>query len=118
MPRHHLVPQFLLRNFANKREELRAWPRDDLTSGHPISVNRACNEIGFYRIEVDDLEPWARGGHDPEQVEKVLSALEGDAAAVVAQLIESEIPHTEQDLFHLAFSSRCSRPEGGSFATT
>ena len=102
MPHHHLVPQFLLRNFANKRDELRARARDDLTSGHLTSVSRACNEIGFYRIEADDLEPWARDGHDPEQVEKLFSALESDAAAVVAQLIESEIPHTEQDLFHLA----------------
>ena len=65
MPHHHLVPQFLLRNFANKRDELRARARDDLTSGHLTSVNRACNEIGFYRIEADDLEPWARDGHDP-----------------------------------------------------
>jgi Protein of unknown function (DUF4238) len=30
VPRHHLVPQFLLRNFANQRDQLRAVTRDDL----------------------------------------------------------------------------------------
>jgi hypothetical protein len=102
VPRHHLVPQFLLRNFANERDQLRARARDDLSSAHLTTVKNACNEIGFYRIEADDLEAWARDGHDPELVEKVLSGLEADAADVVARLIERKIPRAEQDLFHLA----------------
>ena len=59
-------------------------------------------------------------GMIPEQVEKLFSALESDAAAVVAQLIESEIPHTEQDLFHLALFVAVQSTRGlpCSFATT
>lgn len=101
MPRHHLVPQFLLRNFANDHQQLRARSRDDLSNGHLTSVKYACNQIGFYRIEAEDLESWAREGHNPELVESVHAAVEGDAAIVIERLLAGTIPQTRQELFDL-----------------
>lgn len=115
MPRHHLVPQFLLRNFADERDQLRARARDDLSSAHLTTVKNACNEIGFYRIEADDLEAWARDGHDPELVEKILCSLESEAADVIGRLTECQIPRTEKDLLHLALFAAVQSTRGWRF---
>jgi hypothetical protein len=102
MDRHHIVPQFLLRRFANEDGQLRALDRSDLNSVHRTSVTKACLEAGYYRIETEDLEEWARDGHDPEFVEKTLSSIETDAANITANIIAGELPHTEADRLHLA----------------
>jgi hypothetical protein len=102
MDRHHIVPQFLLQRFANEDGQVRALNRIDLTSAYTTSVTKACREAGYYRIETEDLEEWAREGHDPELVEKVLSSIESDAAGIVTEIIVGNLPRTETDRLHLA----------------
>ncbi|WP_236833588.1 DUF4238 domain-containing protein [Blastococcus sp. MG754427] len=94
MPRHHLVPQMYLRNFADERGLLRLVDRNDLSRSIPSSVNNACNEVGFYAWrpglradEVDDPSML-----DPGHVEGLLSVFEGRAAAVIAQILQSGQP--------------------------
>ena len=68
MIRSHIVPQLLLKRFAsepNEHGQLRELDRADLRSAHPTTVRKACREAGYYRIEVEDLEEWAREGHGP-----------------------------------------------------
>ncbi len=52
MARHHLVPQMLLRRFAEDGRILQASPRD---GGSPIhmTVSKACAEAGFYELELE-----------------------------------------------------------------
>lgn len=102
MERHHIVPQFLLRHFANEDGQLRAFDRTNFDSLHMTSVTKACREAGYYRIESEDLEEWARDGHDPELVEKTLSSIETDAADIIANIIAGKLPHTDADRLHLA----------------
>jgi Protein of unknown function (DUF4238) len=102
MDRHHIVPQFLLQRFANEDGRLRALDRTGLDSAHLTSVRNACREAGYYRIETEDLEEWAREGHDPELAEKALSGVESDAADIIANIIAGKLPRTEADRLHLA----------------
>jgi hypothetical protein len=101
-PRHHLVPQLLLRRFADADGNLCMVKRDD-PNGLPlrISVNNACNEAGFYRIETEDVEPDHRDGHDPEVVEKMLSMFESRAEAAIEHILAGQLPWTDDDRFHL-----------------
>jgi hypothetical protein len=102
MDRHHIVPQFLLRRFASEDGQLRVINHPNLTSPHMTSVTKACREAGYYRIESEDLEEWARDGHDPELVEKTLSNIEATAAEITTSIISGSAPHTKDDRFHLA----------------
>lgn len=105
MIRSHIVPQMLLKRFASEPSEhgqLRVLARTDLRSAHLTSVGRACREAGYYRIETEDLEEWAREGHDPEFAEKALGDVEDEAAGLVADIIAGNLPRTDADRFHLA----------------
>jgi hypothetical protein len=102
MIRSHIVPQFLLQRFADERKQLRPLDRTDLASAHPMSVGKACREAGYYRIEAEDLEEWAREGHDPELAEKALGGVETEAAGLVADIIAGKLPRTDADRRHLA----------------
>lgn|SRR6185437_896459 len=82
--RHHLVPQFWLRNFADSRERLMMIPRRPPHQRRGVSVAKACAEQGFYEIATSDLEESHRAGHDPEAVEKVLASLEGTVSRIMA----------------------------------
>lgn len=72
MDRHHLVPQMYLRNFADASSKLTMVAGGDLTRSHTVTVKNACNEAGFYTIPTEDIEPYARAGHDPDALEKRL----------------------------------------------
>ncbi|WP_131817308.1 DUF4238 domain-containing protein [Nocardia salmonicida] len=70
-PRHHLIPEAYVQHFA-KAEPGRKFPivaladRDNSSRKILKSVDKACTEVGFYRIETDDLaREEDRQGHDP-----------------------------------------------------
>lgn len=87
--RHHLVPQFYLRNFADSSGRLTLVSRDDPSRAHRTSVRKAAAETGFYRIEPEDLEREEdRATFDPESVEAGLSGLETAMAPVIRKLAE------------------------------
>lgn len=87
MDRHHLVPQMYLRLFADASKKLTMIDRANLDREHKVTVNNACNEVGFYTIPTDDIEPYARDGHDPDALEKTLSTIEGTTVPVIEKLI-------------------------------
>ncbi len=91
-PRHHLVPQFLLRRFADDDAKLVMVKRDDLSVSLPTTVNNACNEAGFYRIDTEDVAPSHQDGHDPEAAEKTLAAFEARADKSIRRIIEGATP--------------------------
>jgi len=88
-PRHHTVPRFYLRGFANAADQVTLVARDDPTQSFRRAVRMAASEVGFYRIETGDLA-WEKDklGYDPENVEAALSQLEGAIAPVVRTLTE------------------------------
>jgi hypothetical protein len=86
--RHHLVPQFYLRNFANESDQVVLVSRDDFATSHRSNVKNAAVEVGFYRIETEELEREEdRATHDPEVIENHLSVLETRIAPVVAKVV-------------------------------
>lgn len=91
-PRHHLVPQFLLRRFADAEKKLVMVKREDLGYSVTSTVGNACNEAGFYRIETDDIDPDHREGHDPEALEKALSVFEKRADRAIKSLLGGAPP--------------------------
>lgn len=96
MPRHHLVPQMYLKNFATADEKLVMVRRENLAFARPTSVVAACREAGFYTIPTEDLEPDAREGHDPEAVEKVLASIEGKTAPLISAILTTDtVPQLE-----------------------
>ncbi|SOC53627.1 Protein of unknown function, partial [Blastococcus aggregatus] len=93
-----------LRNFADERSMLRVAHRDNVNRTFLSTVNRACNEVGFYEWrpgltadEVDDPEVL-----DPEHIEGLLSVFEGRAAAPIKRILSSgQPPRTAQDRYDL-----------------
>lgn len=101
MPRHHVVPQLVLRRFADETERIVMADRDPPHRTVMTKVRTAAAENGFYRIETDDVADGHREGQDPELVEKALSGVEGAAAGPLAGLIEGRFPSLE-DRFRIA----------------
>lgn len=90
--RHHTVPQFYLRNFADPADQVVLVDRDDHTRSHRTAVLKAVSETGFYRIETDDLAREVdRAGHDPEGIESALAALEAEMAPAVRAVVDGSL---------------------------
>jgi hypothetical protein len=101
----HIVPQLLLKHFAtvpDKHGKLRELSRADLHSWHPITVRKACADNDYYRIDAEDLEEWARDGHDPNIAENALGRVEDEAAHLISDIINGRLPRTDADQLHLA----------------
>lgn len=80
-----------LRRFADERGKLTMVDRDGVRPARTVSVNRACNESGYYSIPAEDLEEHARDGHDPELVEKLFARIESDAAVVLERIVREQV---------------------------
>ncbi len=102
-PRHHLVPQFYLRNFADSNQQLALVDRDRPDRVVRSAVRKACAEVGFYRIETEVLaRDEDRAGHDPESIEHHLSQFEQAAAPAVYKLLRTGwADFTTEDWYHL-----------------
>ena len=81
-----------LRRFADDDFHLIAIPRDNLDQRMTLTVRKAAAEVGFYAIPSDDLEPGARGGHDPEVAENSLAGIEGACATHIERILGGEFP--------------------------
>jgi hypothetical protein len=101
--RHHLVPQFYLRNFANAGQQVVLVDRDHPSRRVVNAVRRACSEVGFYRIETEVLaREEDRTNHDPEIVEFHLSQFERAAAPAVYKILRTGWADlTKEDRYHL-----------------
>jgi hypothetical protein len=101
VPRHHVVPQLMLRRFADDAERIVMADRDPPHRTVTTKVRTAAAENGFYRIDADDVADGHRDGHDPELVEKALSGVEGAAAGPLVDLIAGRFPSLE-DRYRIA----------------
>ncbi len=95
--RHHLVPQMVLRRFANSAGRIVMVSRDD-PSRAPIttSIKNAAAEAGFYRIDTNDVAESHQSGHDPEVVEQTLAAIEGLVRPLLDNLARGRLPLFEE----------------------
>jgi hypothetical protein len=91
-----------LRRFANSKERLVMVSRENSEVRHPTSVNKACNEVGFYTIPTGDLEVQARAGHDPERVEAIFAAVEGDSRKYIAEILDGGFPPSLEARYRLS----------------
>jgi hypothetical protein len=79
---HHYVSQFHLRRFADADGKLWVWDKQT-DRVFPTLPGRVAAETQFYR-----LTQYAADGHDPLTMEKQLSKLEGDVAAITGQWLD------------------------------
>lgn len=79
---HHYVPQFHLRRFVDATQRLWVWDRD-ANRVFRTGANSVAAETQFYR-----LTQYEADGHDPLEMERQLSALEGEVATITGQWIE------------------------------
>lgn len=104
-PRHHLVPQMYLRNFANADSQVALADRDDPTRRFVTSVRKACAEVGFYRIEPEAIDASSAENVTvhPELVEQELSKFETAASPGLSELVRtrSKDSLTMEDWYHL-----------------
>ena len=111
MQRQHLVPQMLLRRFADERTMLRASPRSG-GAAVTMTVRRACKEIGFYDIE---LHPDYSHLMPRNQVEESLSAFEGRASAILDRFVQRDPDFTSEDRYNLLLFVAFQMVRGWSF---
>lgn len=79
---HHYVPQFHLRRFADATKRLWVWDRD-VDRVFRAGASSVAAETQFYR-----LTQYEADGHDPLEMERQLSALEGEVAIITGQWID------------------------------
>jgi hypothetical protein len=81
--RHHIVPRFHLKRFADERGMLMrvVLPGE---KRHLISVNDATVEKDFYLVEEED-------GRQHDEVEKLLGMVEDPAATAISQLLDGSM---------------------------
>ena len=111
MARDHIVPQMLLRRFADDKQRLLATPR----SGGPqipMTVSRACRESGFYDI---DLDPAYSSLVHHNQIERALADFEGRAARLFARFTSGNASLSDQDRFDLMLFMSFQAVRGWSF---
>jgi len=78
--RHHVVPKFYLRRFSNDREQLTRLPLGG--NPHPQSINDATVQKDFYAL--------GAGGENSDAFEKMLAALEQEAAPAFVRVVDSD----------------------------
>jgi Protein of unknown function (DUF4238) len=102
MARHHIVPQLLLRRFADTDERIAMVARENPSGVVHTKVRTAAAEVGFYRIPAEDLAEYARDGHDPELAERALADLESAAAPVIEGVLEGRLHIGEDERYRLS----------------
>jgi len=111
MPRHHLVPQMLLKRFGDEGGRLAMVPR---RGGEQVfgTVRKAAAEAGFYQLEIPE------GMDDqftPEHVENLLSQVEGKAEQLIAAALDGGFPFSNQGRFDFALFLALQITRGWSF---
>jgi len=89
---HHTVPRFYLAGFADGK--LITTVRVADRTSFPQSVSTASAENGFYAVDSED---------GPDSFEKALSALESDAATVLASARDGLWPLPDEDRYVVAY---------------
>lgn len=111
MARDHIVPQMLLRRFADEGERLLAIPRAG-GAGVPMTVKRACREAGFYDV---DIAPEFSHLAPRKQIEISLADFEGRASRLFDRFAEDRLDLSDQDRFDLMLFVAFQAVRGWSF---
>lgn len=101
MPRHHYVPQFLLRGFSDERDLLKMVSRADQTVSRLSAVRKTAAQNGFYAIPTDEVQVEARDGHNPEIIEAHLAQIEAAAASDVRAIRNGSFEFTLEAHYRL-----------------
>lgn len=91
---HHYVPQSYLRAFATEKERITAIPLDRSRSRFTASVKNVAAQTHFHTV------PEAE---EPDGFEKILGAVEGEAAEIIRRIEAGAFPPTEDDRMSLSF---------------
>jgi hypothetical protein len=87
--RHHYVPQFYLRGFADHREQVRVYRRGSEKPPFVASIKKAAVESGLYAIDHVDAA-------DANELEQRLSYIEDKATGVPRLLVRGSQPSIAQ----------------------
>jgi hypothetical protein len=93
--RHHFVPKFCLRRFADHKRRVRMYRRGTKESPRLASINNAAVESGFYTIE-------EKSGERTAKVEQLLSMIEGLAQEAIVRIASGQFPPTSEDRTNLS----------------
>lgn len=91
---HHYVPQGYLRGFATEKGRITAVPLDRSRSPFTSSVKNVAAQTHFHTVD---------GLDEPDEFEKVLSGVEGDAIEIIRKFERGEFPLSESDRWKFAF---------------
>lgn len=83
--RHHFVPKFYLRNFADNKKRIRMYERASKKKPIVTSVSNAAVESGFYTVIEES-------GEESQKVERLLAVIEGEAKAAIVRLLKGQFP--------------------------
>lgn len=93
--RHHFVPKFYLRHFADHKKRIRMYERGRKKNPIVTSVNNAAIESGFYTVTEES-------GEESQRVERLLSLIEGQAKAAIEPMLKGKFPPDPRDRYFLA----------------
>lgn len=91
---HHYVPQGYLRGFATEKGRITAVPLDRSRQSFTSSVKNVAAETHFHTV--DGLE-------EPDEFEKALSGVEGEAIRIIGKLEGNEFPLSESDRWTFSY---------------
>jgi hypothetical protein len=111
MARDHIVPQMLLRRFADEGERVLASPRVG-GPAVPMTVKRACREAGFYDVDID---PAFSHLAPRNQIEMSLADFEGRASRLFDRFAGDQLDLSDQDRFDLMLFVAFQAVRGWSF---
>jgi hypothetical protein len=87
--KHHFLPQFYLRRFADPREKLWLYRKSAESKGIPTHVLKAGMENHFHTL---DWSRWGARSDDPESIERALSKMESAQARMLRQILDLDEP--------------------------
>ncbi|MBI2914090.1 MAG: DUF4238 domain-containing protein [Chloroflexi bacterium] len=93
--RHHFVPKFYLRHFADNKRRVRMYTRGHKRKPIIVSVSNAAVESGLYTV----LE---ESGDESQKVEGLLSLIEGQAKSAIDRILKGRFPPDLEDRSALA----------------
>ncbi|MCG2621778.1 DUF4238 domain-containing protein [Arthrobacter sp. I2-34] len=91
---HHYVPQGYLRGFATEKGRVTAVPLDRSRKPFTSSVKNVAAQTHFHTLE--ELE-------EPDEFEKALSGVEGEALNVLGKFERNEFPLSEADRWAFSY---------------
>ncbi len=93
--RHHFLPKFYLRHFADHKKRVRMYERGRKKKAIVTSVNNAAVQSGFYTVTEES-------GEESQKVERLLSLIEGQAKAAIERILKGKFPPDPGDRNFLA----------------